>query len=386
MCAAPQWVVLNPGAVGELTRVAAAFDVEGSLAALISPFPNGKAPAGLDRLVNSVAPLGRELSRRRVAPPIGHVRPQGNLWEASAVWARRQGRPGVAARLESYKMSALVRQVTRYSCDALLTPDSIDVPSSGSGARVVYSSAAHRAAKARHIAPEVGIPLREDVNALDVRLRAADVIWTLSSYSRSTYLERGFAADKVRVAPLGVDTNIFRMTSEVLCRAGRPLDVLYAGRITVGKGLHHLSAAVATLRSASLTVVGSEDGSINLPPGTVRQSHMTQDALARRIARCDVFVLPSLSDAFGLTALQAMACGVAVVVSDRTFGQDLIRDWQNGVVYPAGDTDALAHVLESLLDDDVRGRLGQAARATALQLDWRVRAPQLAEQLSRWVA
>jgi glycosyltransferase involved in cell wall biosynthesis len=71
---------------------------------------------------------------------------------------------------------------------------------------------------------------------------------------------------------------------------------------------------------------------------------------------------------FGLAIAEAMACGCAVVVSDAGGAAEIVDAGNNALVHPPGDATALAHVLASLVgDDELRSRLGSAARAAALQ-------------------
>lgn len=88
---------------------------------------------------------------------------------------------------------------------------------------------------------------------------------------------------------------------------------------------------------------------------------------------CDVFVLPSLSETWGIVVNEAMNFGRAVVVSDRVgCAADLIHQGENGYVFAAGDAPALANALRLTLADAERCRqMGQ--RSAALIDKWSYR-------------
>jgi glycosyltransferase involved in cell wall biosynthesis len=74
-----------------------------------------------------------------------------------------------------------------------------------------------------------------------------------------------------------------------------------------------------------------------------------QTELPRYYDLCDVFVLPSEREPWGLVINEVMNAGKPVIVSDRVgAGPDLVRDGQNGFVVPVGDIDALADRLDVL--------------------------------------
>ena len=85
-------------------------------------------------------------------------------------------------------------------------------------------------------------------------------------------------------------------------------------------------------------------------------------------AAADVLVLPSRAEAFGMSVLEAMACGRAVVVRRRAGVAALIDTAVNGWAYEAPAE--LADALQRLTDADLRRRLGLAARRTAATLSW----------------
>jgi len=78
----------------------------------------------------------------------------------------------------------------------------------------------------------------------------------------------------------------------------------------------------------------------------------------------DVFVLPSKSETWGLAVNEAMACGLAVVVSDRCgCAPDLIKNGVNGYVFRSGNKKDLARVLEQVLTSKQQlQELGTASR------------------------
>jgi glycosyltransferase involved in cell wall biosynthesis len=83
-------------------------------------------------------------------------------------------------------------------------------------------------------------------------------------------------------------------------------------------------------------------------------------------ASLDVAVMPSLSESFGLVALEALACGVPVVSTTAGGLKEIVVDGECGLLVPPADAKALAHALLRLLtDQDLRLRLARGARRRA---------------------
>jgi len=81
---------------------------------------------------------------------------------------------------------------------------------------------------------------------------------------------------------------------------------------------------------------------------------------------CDVVVIPSRSEPFGRTVIEAFACGVPVVASAVDGILEILRDNENGLLVPYGATDALAAaVVKMLTSSELRQRLCNRARSDA---------------------
>jgi len=104
-------------------------------------------------------------------------------------------------------------------------------------------------------------------------------------------------------------------------------------------------------------------------PGRVAWlGHVGDAELAGLMAAADAFCLPSLIESFGLTALEAMACGAPVIVSDRGALPEVVAD--AGVISEPTAA-ALEAALGAVLCDPGRARrLRAAARERALTLPW----------------
>ncbi|HSC77637.1 MAG TPA: N-acetyl-alpha-D-glucosaminyl L-malate synthase BshA, partial [Candidatus Acidoferrales bacterium] len=91
-----------------------------------------------------------------------------------------------------------------------------------------------------------------------------------------------------------------------------------------------------------------------------------QDAVYEKLGVCDLFLLPSDLESFGLAALEAMACEVPVIASDVGGMREVIDDGKDGFLLPARDVEAMARAAIELLRAPERARaLGRAARAKA---------------------
>lgn len=209
-----------------------------------------------------------------------------------------------------------------------------------------------------------------------------------SSLEAEELTQDGVARGRIAVRPNGLDLAQVEplpapggLRSALGLCAETPL-VLALGRIARKKGLALLLRAVAGLPRAHLVIAGPDDRDGTLRDLLEARSRLRLEsrvhilaqglwgrAKVEALADADVFCLPSMTENFGIAALEAAACGTAVVVSDRCGVVEWLLD--GAEVVPYGDVAALASALARLLADPIeRGRLAAAGRGAARRLGW----------------
>lgn len=210
---------------------------------------------------------------------------------------------------------------------------------------------------------------------LEQELELADRVLVLSSFQRRTFLECGVDPAKLEQTPLGVELDAFT-PAEGAVSEHVGLRVLFAGQLTQRKGISYLIEGFrsAALPDSSLTLLGGLVGG-RVPwgphPGIRHAPPVPFFDLPAYYHGADVFVLPSLIEGFPQTALQAMASGLPVIVSENTFGTDVVTDGVDGYVVPIRDPGAIAERLRHLsAHPDQRRRMGANARRRAQDFSW----------------
>lgn len=160
----------------------------------------------------------------------------------------------------------------------------------------------------------------------------------------------GVSPDRIWVVPYAADAARFFPPPPGALRD--PMRVVFAGQVSLRKGLRAAFSALAKLRAAqpfTLELYGPvapEMTSTLAPlehlPWLKLRGPVDQRTLGAVFRGAGMLVLPSWEEAFGLVVVQALSCGLPCIVSDRVGAGDLIEHRRNGSIFPAGDEAALA--------------------------------------------
>lgn len=215
-----------------------------------------------------------------------------------------------------------------------------------------------------HVAPS-GAPLwsKEGLReALLIRVlnRWAQQVIAVSESAREAWIARGLK--KVVVVGNGIEVDAFTPSRH----QGRVVTTVSVLR--EGKGIEVLLDAVPMVPDARFVIVG--DGPLREKLEARAGDRVTWLGFRRDVpellAASDLFVLPSLGDAYPTVLMEAMAAGLPVV-STRVGGiPEIVDDGRTGRLVPPGNAEALARTISELLDSrEDREALGRSARAEA---------------------
>lgn len=203
----------------------------------------------------------------------------------------------------------------------------------------------------------------------------------ISQSTREDLIARGLRA-RIEVIPVGVDT--VRHAPHPESRRTPKASLLYLGRLKRYKGVDLLVRAVAQLAREGLhvdfLVAGAGDGRPELER-LVAESGVEDRVIflgfVDERTKIDlmrtswVHALTSSKEGWGITVVEAGACGTPSVASDSPGLREAVLDGETGLLVPHGSVDALAAAIRRLVTDaGLRARLGEAARRYAESLSW----------------
>jgi len=226
-------------------------------------------------------------------------------------------------------------------------------------------------------------------------LASADAVVTPSEYLATSL--RGLRSD-IRVIPNAIETGRYPYVGRL-----RPVPRLIWLRAF--HKIYHPEMAVRVLHCvvqseplACLTMIGPDkgdgslertrrlaadlglEGALDIRPGVRKEMVPTE------LAKGDVFLNTTNVESFGVSVVEAMACGLCVVTTDAGGIPYVVSNERDGLIVPKGDVAAMASaVLRVLKEPGLAGILSQNARETALRHDWSLILPQW-EELFRTVA
>jgi glycosyltransferase involved in cell wall biosynthesis len=222
-------------------------------------------------------------------------------------------------------------------------------------------------------------------------LRRARAFVAVSSQIESELVGEGVDPEAIERIPNGVDTGRFRPVtadekSDLRARLNLPPDkqiVVFTGRLVSYKGLPLLLQTWQQIPTehpdALLLLVGGGGLDIHNCEEELKEfvrDHDLEESVVftgevsnvhEYLQAADIFVFPTENEAFGISLVEAMACGLPAVSTTVGGLADILRHEENGLAVPVGGSPELGSSLHRLLSDRALGeRLGRSARETAV--------------------
>jgi len=199
-----------------------------------------------------------------------------------------------------------------------------------------------------------------------------DLIFVPSRFVQRSFIDKGVAQEKLRVVPYGVDLQMFRP----VLKEDKVFRIIYVGELSVRKGIHYLLAAASRFSKKEVEVwlIGSAlpESRALLKGYEGRFRHLgviPRAELYRYYSQGSVFVIGSIEEGLALVQAQAMACGIPIIATTNTGGEDLFSDGVEGFIVPIRDANAIAEKIVQLLrfPNDLE-MMGQAARKRVAEI------------------
>ncbi|HPS64264.1 MAG TPA: glycosyltransferase family 4 protein [Ignavibacteria bacterium] len=190
-------------------------------------------------------------------------------------------------------------------------------------------------------------------------IRKADYVITISSATKNELVNRGIKGKETAIVYPGIDI--------------KPVDlqrkhnqILFTGKIEERKGIHILILALAKIKNFKykLIIAGEYDdyddyfislkeliSELNLENNIIFTGRVSDEELVALYSQSGIFVFPSQMEGYGLSLIEAMKCGIAVIASDIPSSKEIISDGVDGLLFEKNNSDKLSEKIDLLLQD-----------------------------------
>lgn len=201
----------------------------------------------------------------------------------------------------------------------------------------------------------------------------ADHIVVNSSWSRDALVSEGVASERIKVIPLAIErfpeAGRFERRYPLKFSSERPLRVLFLGQINLRKGVGALFEAIKLVQDDPIEFWFVGPSQLSTPEELRGDQRIRwfgavpRNSVAKHYRMADVFILPTLSDGFGLTQLEAQCWKLPVVAS--AYCGRVVRHGENGVVLEDISASTIADTLHRLVKSP--GELQMMAAASGIE-------------------
>ncbi|MCX6749289.1 MAG: glycosyltransferase family 4 protein [Candidatus Pacearchaeota archaeon] len=216
-------------------------------------------------------------------------------------------------------------------------------------------------------------------------IKNATQLTALTKLDFENYKKLGVEKEKITEVPNGVDIKKFskitrKGVSKFKKKYGLLKTVLFVGRIHESKGIQYLIEAIKDI-DCKLMIIGEDVGykkelekkikNLNLEKKVIFTGHLEEKEKITAYKACDIFVLFSEWEGFGITVIEAMAAGKPVIVSNRGSLPFLVKDKKEGFVIPFKNVNILRGKIKFLLGKNkIAGKMGKSGAEEVKKYDW----------------
>lgn len=220
-----------------------------------------------------------------------------------------------------------------------------------------------------------------------------DSIAVPSSYVEETFIRRGIAKEKLFKNYLGVEIENFRRNQTTKRLKRETLRAVYAGSISIRKGIPDLIEAFNILKKYDihLTMIGGMSSELKHIMKRKTQNvdwigHVKQESLIKYYQDSDIFVIASIEEGMAMVQMQALSCGLPIICTANTGGEDLlymndnkpisrgmnIKEYNAGYVTPINSPQAIAWCIKELKNNKtlLEEKSENAYMLARNKLDW----------------
>ncbi len=223
---------------------------------------------------------------------------------------------------------------------------------------------------------------------------AKNMLCVVSESTRKECLEQGFASEQIHVIHNAINVSLFPM--KVTEKAPQPT-IVYFGRLKRYKSIDHLLRALVLVQrrfpTVRLQILGTGDdqrrlerlaGELGIQNSVDFFGFVPDKQKSTLLSAAHLAVNPSVKEGWGITNIEANACGTPAISADSPGLRDSVRDGESGRLYPYGDIEKLSEIIVELLTNvDEYQRLCTGAVAWASRFTWEASAASMLELCDR---
>ena len=211
----------------------------------------------------------------------------------------------------------------------------------------------------------------------EAEMELASHIVVASSFTLNTYVEHGIPIKKISINSYGVDAQMFKPEAKQK-NQNNPIRFVFVGSVDARKGIPFLLETWLNIHAPNieLTLIGPVTAAIEKfihvrYPSVIIKGKLSFDEVRKILPRYDVMIFPSFFEGFGLVVPEAMACGIPVITTTATCGDDLIENGRDGFVIDPGNEIKLKGCIQYFIDKPGKiNEIGILARKKAELFSW----------------